>query len=91
MPRPGSLHGLAWHPGGQWLAAGGSDDTVYLYDTDAGVLYDTLKGHDDAVTALAWSPDGKTLASTAGGPLLKQSLVDVSAGPDQTVRLWRWR
>lgn len=62
-----------------------------MYDTDANALYDTLEGHDDLVTALAWSPDGETLASTAGGPLLKQALVDVSDGPDQTIRLWQWR
>jgi WD40 repeat protein len=91
MPKPGSLNGLAWHPGSRWLAAGGSDDRIYVYDTQANVPYDVLEGHDDLVTALAWSPDGATLASTAGGPLLKQTLVEVSDGPDQTVRLWRWR
>lgn len=91
MPKAGSLNGLAWHRGSRWLAAGGSDGRIYVYDTDANALYDTLEGHDDLVTALAWSPDGETLASTAGGPLLKQALVDVSDGPDQTIRLWQWR
>src|SRR5262249_45892084 len=91
MPAPGSLHGLAWHPDSRWLAAGGSDERIYVYDTAGNVLYDTLEGHDDVVTALAWSPDGETLASTAGGPLLKEALIDVSDGTEQTVRLWRWR
>jgi len=91
MPDQGSLHGLAWHPDSRWLAAGGSDERIYVYDTAGNVLYDTLEGHDDVVTALAWSQDGETLASTAGGPLLKEALIDVSDGPDQTVRLWRWR
>jgi WD40 repeat protein len=91
MPKPGSLNGLAWHPGSRWLAAGGSDDRIYVYDTQVNAPYDVLEGHDDLVTALAWSPDGATLASTAGGPLLKQALVEVSDGPDQTIRLWRWR
>jgi WD40 repeat protein len=89
MPKAGSLNGLAWHPGSRWLAGGGSDGRIYVYGTDANALYDTLEGHNDLVTALAWSPDGETLASTAGGPLLKQALVDVSDGPDQTIRLWQ--
>jgi hypothetical protein len=41
--------------------------------------------------SLAWSPDGATLTSTAGGPLIMLALVDVSDGPDEAVRLWRWR
>jgi WD40 repeat protein len=91
MPGPGSFHGLGWHPEGRWLAAGGSDGRIYLYDTLAGVLHDTLEGHTDVVTAVAWSPDGGRLASTAGGPLLQLRLADVSEGPDQAIRLWRWR
>src|SRR5262249_11181879 len=91
IPQQGSFYGLAWHPGSQWLAVGGSDGLIYVYDTSAGALYDILEGHKDVVTALAWSPSGRTLASTAGGPLLSLALIDVSEGPDQMIRLWRWR
>jgi WD40 repeat protein len=91
LPRRGSFNGLAWHPAGRWLVAGGSDGLIYVYDTGAGVLRDTLAGHDDVVTSLAWSPDGQVLASTAGGPLLMLRLVEVSEGPDQAIHLWRWR
>jgi WD40 repeat protein len=91
LPRGKAAHGLAWHPLGRWLAAGASDTRIYVYDTAAGGLADTLVGHADVVTALAWSPDGERLASTAGGPLLQLAIADVSQGPDQSVRLWRWR
>src|SRR5262245_19479222 len=91
LPRGKSAHGLAWHPLGRWLAAGASDERIYLYDTASGALADTLVGHEDVVTALAWSPDGEHLASTAGGPLLQLRIADMSEGPDQSVRLWRWR
>jgi WD40 repeat protein len=36
-------------------------------------LIHTLRGHDDVVLRLTWSPDGKTLASTS---------------VDKTIRLW---
>lgn len=91
VPHAGSVHGLGWHPQGRVLAAGASDARIYVYDTVAGGLSDTLVGHDDVVTALAWSPDGAQLASTAGGPFLLLRLSDVSEGPDQSVRLWAWR
>jgi WD40 repeat protein len=88
---PSAFHGLAWHPAGTLLAAGGADARIYLFDAESGDRVDTLTGHDDVVTAVARSPDGATLASTAGGPLIMLALVDVSDGPDETVRLWRWR
>jgi hypothetical protein len=40
-------------PQGRWLAAGASDARIYVYDTAAGVLRDTLAGHADVVTAVA--------------------------------------
>jgi WD40 repeat protein len=90
-PGPSAFHGLAWHPGGKLLAAGGADARIYLFDAESGPRVYTLTGHDDVVTAVAWAPDGATLASTAGGPLIMLALIDVSDGPDETVRLWRRR
>jgi WD40 repeat protein len=42
--------------------------------SSGGTALRTLAGHTDLVSSVAWSPDGKTLAS---GSL------------DQTIRLWR--
>jgi WD40 repeat protein len=85
------LQGLDWSPDGLWLAAGGEDDAIYVFDAATGSLYDVLAGHRDVVSAVAWSPDGSVLASTAGGPVLSEALHDVVDGPDTAVQLWRWR
>ena len=82
------LHGLDWSPDGTLLAAGAKDKSVYLVDAATGAHYDRLEGHADVVSAVAWSPDGATLASTAGGTRVSMSLLDVATGPDQTIRLW---
>jgi len=87
-PSATSLHGLDWSPDGSLIAAGGADRRIYLFNAADGSLYDRLEGHGEVVSAVAWSPDGATLASTAGGPLLKYSLNQVVTGPDDAVHFW---
>ncbi|HZW32039.1 MAG TPA: protein kinase, partial [Isosphaeraceae bacterium] len=57
---------IAFRPDGKILATGAGDGTVQLWDPAAGTLVRTLIDHRDLclVTTLAFSPDGKTLAST---------------------------
>jgi WD40 repeat protein len=82
------LHGLDWSPDGTLLAVGAKDASVYLVDAATGAHYDRLEGHSDLVSAVAWSPDGATLATTAGGPRVSLALSNIATGPDQTIRLW---
>jgi RNA polymerase sigma factor (sigma-70 family) len=58
----GSVGALAFSPDAGLLAAGGFDDgTVRLWDLQTGKLKHQLNGH--TIQTLAFSPDGKTLAS----------------------------
>lgn len=68
----GFLTGLAVNPDGSMLAAG-SGIGVWLYDTATLEPITLLEGHHAPVNNVAWSPDGRFLAS---------------AGRDQQIKIW---
>jgi eukaryotic-like serine/threonine-protein kinase len=81
---------VAWSPDGQRITSGSDDKTVQVWDAvDGGHIF-TYKGHSDWVTAIwgtvvwvravAWSPDGKRIASGSAGVY--------SQYDDYTVQVW---
>lgn len=60
------------------MATGGDDRTVIIWDTATGKARRTLKGHDLAVTSLAFSADASLLASGSGNASIV--LWDVQTG-----------
>ena len=70
----GVIHSMKLSPDGRWLAVGGylhgTDRTtasgVRIYEFASGRMTAFLKGHDNVVYALAFSPDGKRLISGSG-------------------------
>ncbi len=70
-------YSIAFSPDGQTLAAGLDDNTIQIWQVEDGVLLQTLT-HDSAVQSLAFSSDGKMLASGTSGIIYIWRLEDGS-------------
>jgi WD40 repeat protein len=58
------IYPLAFSPDGRWIASGGWDHVVHLWDAATGAPAATLL-HPDVVHGLAFGPDGKWLVSAS--------------------------
>jgi WD40 repeat protein len=64
---PPVITSLAFSPDGKFLAVTGYHE-ILLYDAETWKLTTRLVGLSERVQAVAWSPDGKSLAAAAGDP-----------------------
>ena len=65
---------VAFSADGKWLATGGTDSTIRVWNLETKAPPLELKGHTDWISGLAFSPDGKLLASSSA---------------DRTARIWK--
>ncbi|HEX3148140.1 MAG TPA: WD40 repeat domain-containing protein [Gemmataceae bacterium] len=61
--------GVVFSPNGKQLATASRDATVKIWDLGNGRELRTYRGSKDPVRAIAWSRDGKWVASTAGNEI----------------------
>ena len=73
----GNLLALAFSADGKWLASGGDDNQVRVWDAGTGKLRGRPWRHNHPVRALAWAPDGRQLAAGTWG-----------GGYEAEVKLW---
>lgn len=67
------IFGLAFVPKhhGHALVSTSRDETVKLWNADAGEEVSTLRGHEDAVNSVALSPDGARIATVSDDGILQ--------------------
>jgi RNA polymerase sigma factor (sigma-70 family) len=74
-PKFSGVGGIAFSPDSKTLASQGDDNTVVLWDLMEGKPRRTLRGHKGKVTAVAYSGDGRWLAT--GGRTAKENDCEV--------------
>lgn len=79
----GEINDVAYSPDGQYVACANKEKTISIFSI-AGKLLKTLTGHDRAVRAIEFSPDGRKLLSVQefGG----MALWDVTTG--ENLAMW---
>ncbi|HEY0049466.1 MAG TPA: PQQ-binding-like beta-propeller repeat protein, partial [Pyrinomonadaceae bacterium] len=73
---PSVVGEIVFSPDGKFLAVGGSDRIIYIFDAASKTLAKKISGNTKPIVSLAFSPDGKIL---------------VSAEDNGILRVWNWQ
>jgi WD40 repeat protein/class 3 adenylate cyclase len=90
---PGTLD-VAFSPNGTRLVSAGADGLAKIWDVATGEELMTLAGHTDSLHSVAWSPDGRTIATTSDDGDTSVKLWDAQTGDllhtllGHVVRVW---
>ncbi|MBC8140291.1 MAG: AAA-like domain-containing protein [Armatimonadetes bacterium] len=69
-----TVFSVAYSPDGKYIATGAQSGLITIYDANTGSISDVLRGHDSVVTGLAFSMDGRQIASAGHGKVNVWSL-----------------
>ena len=75
------IYALAYSLDGRFIVSGGDDCQAFIWDAMTGKTMRRLTGHEDLITSVAVSPDGRMVATASGSMF--------SDNQDATVRLWK--
>lgn len=73
-----------WSPDGRYLAMGGDDRVVLLYNVSDWTLAKVFSGHRGSVLTIDFSPDGRYLASGSGTDKVEMN----NANNENLVKVW---
>ena len=65
----GRVRAIAFTPDGQFLASGGDDPIIKLWDVNTKTVRQTLKGHTDKIRSIIINPDGRLISSSDDGSI----------------------
>jgi len=86
-PFPDRVLSLAFHPDGQILAAGSGvpsrDGSLTFWNIAKGEQQGVIKAHQDTITGLAFSPDGRRIASSSTDRYIRIHQIDTKELLDQ--------
>lgn len=74
-----------WSPDGKYLAVGGDDTYIKIYDTESWEIEKVLSGHEGSVLSVSWSPDGMLIASGSGTDKVS---VHNEASLERIIKIW---
>jgi WD40 repeat protein len=76
-----TLYSATFSDDGKWVAAGGLDGAVHLWDANTGEWLNTLKGHRTEVTSVTITPDKSNLISVSADGVIKVWDPKIIQGP----------
>lgn len=80
--KPRAVRSLAFAASGAVLVSGGADRAAIVWATDGARVIRSFPNHDDAVVAVAASPDGRVIATVNNGATPTIRLLSVETGRD---------